>query len=304
VGCLDGKTGQKLWFCDCGGPAASDPLWCRGRLFVLTLGPAGGQFVSPLCLVELNPETGDVLSRQPILEMALREKLPWECQVSWTGNRLVILLAGNVISFDLQARIDWLRQETTLPSAIDPAFVHQYCQPAINSNGRLFVQQPGSCAIDCLATETGQRRWRRGIIGLQQIIDLPDDRLLARTARGLVAVSKTSGEVLWQREFPGMLSALARTSAGLILCARQAMIADKPQILFLWIDMATGQTRAHGSVALEKNQPIFLGPIAARGDRTWCCFGYGAANESPAAANSKRIIELRPGKPAVADEAP
>jgi hypothetical protein len=117
-------------------------------------------------------------------------------------------------------------------------------------------------------------------------------------------LSKTSGEVLWQREFPDMLSALARTPAGLILCARQAIIADKPQILFLWINMATGQTRAHGALPLEKNQPIFFGPIAARGGRTWCCFGYGVSNDSPTAANPKRIIELRPGKPAVAGEGP
>ncbi len=39
VACLDGKTGRRLWLRDCGGTAASDPLWYRGRLFVLTIGP-------------------------------------------------------------------------------------------------------------------------------------------------------------------------------------------------------------------------------------------------------------------------
>ena len=82
-------------------------------------------------------------------------------------------MAGSVLSTDLQGRIVWLRQETALPYTADPAFIHQHCQPAINADGRLFVQQPGSCAIDCLALETGQRRWRRGIIGLQRIVDLP-----------------------------------------------------------------------------------------------------------------------------------
>ena len=304
VGCLDSKTGQKLWLCDCGGTAVSDPLWCRGRLFVFTLGPAAGQSVSPLCLMEINPDSGELISRLPILEMALRDRLPGDCQVCWTGNRLVTLLAGNVISTDLQGRIDWLRQETTLPSAIDPNFVHQYCQPAIQSRGRLFIEQPGRCEIDCLAEDTGQRLWQRGIIGLQGIVDLPDERLLSRTARGLVAVSKTTGEVLWQREFPGMLAALARTSGGLILCARQAVIAGKPQIVFLWIDMTTGETRAHGSLPLDKNQPIYFGPMTSYGDRTWCCVGYGAANDSPTTPNPKRIIELRPGKPAVEGEGP
>ena len=126
--------------------------------------------------------------------------------------------------------------------------------------------------IDCLALETGQRCWQRGILGLQRIVDLPDDRLLARTARGLVALNKTTGKVLWQREFPGMLSALARTTSGLILAARQAILDNKPHLVFLWIDPATGETRGYGPVPLEKNQPFLFGPIAVRGDRTWCCF--------------------------------
>ena len=298
IACLDGKTGRVIWLGECGG-AASDPLWYRGRLLVLTIGPAGGQFVSPLCLVELHPETGDVLSRQQILETAERENLPGECQVSWAGNRLIVLVAGSVICADLQGRTLWVRQETALPYDTDPAFVLQHCQPAIEADGRLFVQQPGSCAIDCLALETGQRNWRRGLIGLQRLVDLPDDRLLARTARGLVGLNKATGDVLWQREFPGLLSATARTRSGLILCVRQAL-EEKPQLVFFWIDPATGQTRAHGLLPLEKNQPIFFGPIAARGDRTWCCLGYGPQGES----NPKQIMELRPGKPAEAGEAP
>ena len=283
VACLDGKTGRNLWLRDCGGTAACDPLWYRGRLFVLTIGPAGEQVVAPLCLVELHPETGEVISRRQILEINEREKLPSECQASWAGNRLVALVAGCVLSIDMQGRIAWLRQETTLPSAIDPAFAQQRCQPAIESGGWLFVQQPGSCAIDCLAQETGRLRWRRGIIGLQSIADLSGNRLLARTARGLVAMSKTTGEVLWQCESPSMLSAFAHTTSGLILGAAPATIGGKPQLVFLGIDPALGQARARGAVPLEKNQPILFGPVTQRsagpGDKA-----YEAVLVSPTAA--------------------
>ena len=274
--CLEGRTGRTVWSCDCGGTAASDPLWYRGRLFLLTIGPAVGQFVSPLCLVELHPETGDVLSRQQILETSQREPVPCECQASWADNRLIVLIAGSVLSTDLQGRIAWLREETTLPYNVDPTFVQQYSQPAIESKGRIFVRQPGSCVLDCLELETGERLWRRGIVGLQRLVDLPGDSLLARTSRGLVAVKKTSGDVIWQREFPGMLAALARTTSGLILAARQARVGDKPYLMFMWIDPATGEIPAYGPVPLEKNQPYLFGPMAVRGDRTWCCFGYGA----------------------------
>ena len=296
--CLDGRTGRKLWLSDCRGNAAGDPLWCRGRLLVPTIGPAAGDFVAPLCLVELHPETGDVLSKRQILETAQRDRLSGECQASWADNRLVVLLAGSVICTDLQGRISWLREETAVPPEQDPLFFQQPCQPAIESNGRLFVQQPGSCVIDCLDLETGHRYWRRGILGLERMADLPDDRLLVKTARGFVAINKTTGEVLWQREHLGMLSALARTSSGLILAARQANVADKPHLVFLWIDAATGETLANSPVAMEKNQQFFFGPIAAQGDRTWCCFGYGANNDE----NPKRIIELQPGKSALPDE--
>jgi outer membrane protein assembly factor BamB len=302
VVCLDVKTGRKLWMADCGGAAVADPLWRRGRLFVPTIGSAGEQFAAMLCLVELNAETGEVLSRRSIAETAETEKVQSECQASWAGNRLVILLAGSVICTDLQGKVVWLRQETLLPRAIDPGSARQQCLPAVASEGRLFVEQPGNCAIDCLSLATGQRQWRRGIVGLHAIVDLPEDRLLVRTAHGFVALSKATGDVLWQREFPGLLSALARTTSGLILCARLAVNQDKPQIIFL--DPATGRTRAHSTLSLERKQPKFVGPIVTRGDRTWCCFGYGAADDSPTAENDKRIIELRPGKPAVDDEGP
>ena len=157
VTCLDGKTGRNLWLRDCGGPVAGDPLWYRGRLYALCIGPAGGQLASPLCLVELDPETGGMLSRQEILETVDRENLPGDCQACWAGNRLVVLFAGSVIVTDLKGRIEWIRQETTLPYTTDATSIHQHYQPALASDGRLFVQQPGNCAVDCLALETGQR---------------------------------------------------------------------------------------------------------------------------------------------------
>ena len=301
VACLDAKTGRRLWLADCDGAAISDPLWHGGRLFVLVLGPAGGEFAAMLCLVELHPETGEVLCRRQIIETAQREHLPGECQAVLAGSRLVVLVAGSVIATDLQGRIAWMRQETVLPNTIDPGFMYQHCQGTIESAGRLFVQQPGSCAIDSLDLETGQRRWQRGIVGLQSIADLPDDRLLAQTAKGLAALSKTTGEMLWQREFPGILPALARTASGLIVAARQTMVGDKPQIEFLWIDAATGRASsaawswAHGLMPLEKNRPVCFGPIASHGDRVWCCFGHGPRNDSRTAENPKQIMELRPG---------
>ena len=140
-----------------------------------------------------------------------------------------------------------------------------------------------------------------GIVGLERIADLPDNRLLVKTVRGLVALNKATGEVLWQREFTDMRSALARTASGLILCARQRTLGDKSQLEFLWIDSATGLTQAQSAMPLEQNRPGFFGPIVVRGDRTWCCMGHEAPrNDSilPRRKTLSGIVELRLGKPA------
>ena len=297
VACLDGKTGRTLWLSDCRMRRPAIRFGITGGCSCSRSGWPGGQFASPLCLVELNPETGDVLFQQQLSGDGGARELPGECQASWAGNRLVVLVAGSVICADLQGRIVWLRQETALPYTIDPAFIQQHCQPAIESDGRLFVQQPGSCVIDCLALETGQRGWRRGILGLKWMVDLPDDRLLARTMRGLVALSKATGEVLWQREFPDMLSPLARTSSGLILCARQAVVDGKPQVVFLWIDPASGQTRAHGLMPLDKSQPILFGPIATAAIERGAALATACGAIPPRRKTISRSLNCAPASP-------
>ena len=136
------RRAAMLWQADCGGDGGQRSAVGRGRLFALTMGPAGGQFAWPLCLVELHPQTGDVLSRQQILEIGRARELPGECQASWAGNRARRAGGGSVIAIDLQGRNLWLRQETALPFAIDPAFIQQHCQPAIESTAGSTCSSP------------------------------------------------------------------------------------------------------------------------------------------------------------------
>ena len=44
------------------------------------------------------------------------DRLPSECQVSWAGNRLIVLVAGCVIAIDLQGRIIWLVRMRLCPA--------------------------------------------------------------------------------------------------------------------------------------------------------------------------------------------
>ncbi len=70
----------------------------------------------------------------------------------------------------------------------------------------------------------------------------------------------------------------------------------------LWIDPATGETRAHGTIQLERSESILFGPFITQGDRVWCCFAYAPANGASTAENEIRIIELSPDKPALPGE--
>jgi outer membrane protein assembly factor BamB len=305
--CLDKKTGRGLWRRDCGDNAAGDPQLFQGRLYVLTLASgsgAGGIFYSFLCLVELDAESGEVLSRSRLAEVSREASEPSatskppECQSMWVGNRLVVAFSGAVLCLDLRERVQWLRTSEAIPAEIDPAFHFQLRQMPRESGGRLYLQQPGNCAVQCLQAETGELVWRRGVVGLRRIVDLDNTRLLVQTAHGLTALRAATGEILWRRDLPGLLSAAARNAAGQLLCARQIVQADNSQLALLWIDAATGQTKAHSLLPLASRDPLALGPIVVGGDRAWCCGNRDLEGNAQPGAPGMRIFALRPSGPA------
>jgi outer membrane protein assembly factor BamB len=260
--------------------------------------------------VELNPESGEVLSQRHFGEVT-RGTDPWapsarppEYQSIWVGDRLVMLFSGAVLCLDLQGRVQWLRNSAAIPPEIDPTSLSQLCQPPRESGGRLYLQQQGSCAVECVEVQTGQLVWRRGVVGLQQILDLKDDRLLVRSAYGLAALRAATGQILWRRELPGILSAVAQNAAGRIFCTRQIMQGDKSQLALLWIDGATGETKAHSLLPLTSRDPLMLGPIVVGGDRAWCCHGRGIEGDSKPGGNGMRLSTMQPAGPALEGDLP
>jgi hypothetical protein len=224
-----------------------------------------------------------------------------QCEVACTRDRLVALMAGDVLCVDFRGRMVWLRQRSPLDYQIDPGIPRQRLQPAIISAGRVFLQQPGSCFIECLTLETGERSWQRGLVGLQSVAELPD-KLLARTDWGLVALSKETGDVLWQRAVPNLLAADARTRSGLVVAARQIERGDKSQIEFRWLDSANGRWLGRSTLPLTDKRPVHFGPLVAREGRVWAAVGYGAKDDSPTAENNKHIAELRFTEPIAESE--
>jgi len=265
---------------------------------------------SALYLAELNPENGGVLSQRHLGEVTRGTDVqevarPPEYQSIWLGDRLVVLFSGAVLSLDLQGRVQWLRNSAAVPPEIDPTSPTQLRQPPIESGGRLYLQQPGSCAVECLTSQTGEIVWRRGIIGLQQILDLKGDRLLVRSAYGLTVLHAATGQILWRRELPGILSAVARNSAGKIFCTRQIVQVDKSQLALLWIDAATGETKAHSLLPLTTGrEPLTLGPIMVSGDQAWSCGGRGIEGDLKPGGTGMRISTMQPAGQAIEGDLP
>ncbi|MEI8371217.1 MAG: PQQ-binding-like beta-propeller repeat protein [Planctomycetota bacterium] len=312
--CLDKKTGRGLWRRDCGDNVAGDPQLIQGRLVVLTLGAptdSGRKFSSPLYLVELDAESGEVLSRRGFAEVSRTPNRlaaldrPPEYQSICVGNRLVVLFSGAVFCLDLQGKVQWMRNSIAIPAEIDPVSHSQPCQLPREAGGLLYLQQPGSCAVECLAARTGQLVWRRGVIGLQQILDLHDDRLLVQSTYGLTALHAATGQVLWRRELPGMDAALARNAAGQILCACQVMQGDKSRLALLWIDAASGKTKAHSLFpSTNPASAVTLGPILVSGEQVLCCQGSGNKIGAKQAGNNTRISTMQSTGPALEGDLP
>jgi len=335
VVCLDEKTGRVLWRRDCGDNVAGDPQLVQGRLYVLTFGePTGSRrmFTSPLYFVELNAENGEVLSRSHFADASREgegkvathvDRRP-EYQSICIGNRLIVLFSGSVLCLDLQGRVQWLRTSAVIPEEIDPVSHFRPCQPPRESAGRLYLQQPGSCTVECLAAQTGELVWRRGVVGLLQILDLltpagkritepgndpsrgsnNDELLLVRSAYGLTALQAATGRVLWRKELPGMLGAVARNAPGQIFCTRQIVQGGQSQLALLWIDAATGETKAHSLLPCAGRNALTLGPIIASGDRAWCCQGGRTEAKPKPGGNGISISVMLPTGPAVEGDLP
>ena len=210
-----------------------------------------------------------------------------------------------MICCDLQGTIQWQRSSRSLPLDVDPNFDQQEILPPIVANGRLFLQQPGNGAVECLAPETGAVVWRRGVISLQRIVTVVGDRVIVKAAQGVLALDTATGKILWRRDLSAMLSAIAIASGdgkagdkNALLCSRQVTLPDKMLIEFSWLDLATGDIKSQTSLTQTTREAIVLGPMVAAGNRLWCLSNRGIEGDLAPPLNVKRIYELQTAIPA------
>jgi outer membrane protein assembly factor BamB len=297
IACLDRATGKRLWQRDCPGDIVSDPLLLGPRLLVLTVESSSGQPVAPLAWVELDPDSGDVLARKPVLELRNSWDTCQMCQATVVGQRVVAMVGGLVFCFDPDEQIVWLRSNLCPPPSLDPSPGTPYPQPPLADGGRLYVTQSGLLSVECLDAETGRLYWRRCLLGLDRILGLIDGRLLVRAGESLVALRAETGDVLWQRDVPGLLEGIVQCNTKELLCGgRKQLDGDNACPVLHWLDLQDGRTVAQSPLVDLRSKSPALGPMAAAADRLWCFVGvYGKDNSLEP---RRELVELVPQGPA------
>ena len=299
LACLDPADGRLLWSSTASDYVASDAL-CVGRaVCALSVDRTEGQKVTVL-LTRLDPASGRPLRQAPLVEFRdfLDRLVP--CQAVVADDKILATVGGTVLCCELPGRVRWLRRGVWIAprgrSLNDwrPWLVQVHTPPLV-AGDRVYVTQPGTWCVECLDLQTGRLVWRTTLSDLAGLAGLVQDRLIARTDRGLLALDPQSGVVLWRHEADQMLEALLCGPPGGILFAQRQPSKDpgrkEPQVALVWLDPATGLVKGQSILETPRHAKPLLGPLVADGKRLWALFGV--ADDTA----RREVLELTAGEP-------
>lgn len=312
--CLELATGKKRWMRDhAPHQPVSDPLVLGERLFFLTAERLEqGAAVS---WSEIDRDTGNVLSRKPVLHLPAGWNGIVSSQTALAGDRIVVAMPGMVLCFDLSGSILWLRSDLALPANLEPLPGRQCLQAPLVVVGRVYVNEPSVHGVGCYDLETGQVIWRQGVLGMRRVIGLLEGgRLVVDGGDAVRALRADTGRLLWRCEVPGALEAVVCPSPKLILCAQAKLppgysplppppgsppppLIDRA-VQLLWIDLETGQIKGESPLPTLKSKRPGLGPMFATEGRLWCFSDVLDGNGLLLPARS--LFDLSPSGPAQA----
>jgi len=274
VVCLDEQSGEHLWTDRNPGYAVSDPLLLYDQLFVLTMDSASGEPISQLSLTTLDPDSGTMLDKRPLLELRSGRSVQRVCQATAADDKIVAAVAGAVLCCDIFGQLHWVRQDTWFPPSLDPNRPRRHYQPPRVVGDRVYVAQPGVRSLECIDLETGRIHWSAALPGIGRMLELSADRLLVETDHGISAVSSQTGRVLWSRRLEDLLDGyLPSGPAGLLCVKRRQLGKDWSCPVLVWLDAETGRINArHPLRSLAGRQPM-VGPLVAGNGRLWCFTG-------------------------------
>ena len=154
--------------------------------------------------------------------------------------------------------------------------------------GRVYVTQPGVWAVECLNVDNGRLNWRQPLPEITTLAGRIDQRLIAGTTDGLLALDTQTGKVLWRCDIPERLDPILCGQPGGILCVRRETTGEAKarRPVLVWVAPDSGKVVAECAIELPSEGASLCGPIIARGDRQWAIFTV------PERPDVREIVEL------------
>jgi outer membrane protein assembly factor BamB len=271
--CLELASGKMLWNVHYPGEIVSDPLVVQDVLMALTIETQPDQSLT-LSLLTLDPDNGKVLGSKPLADINSEWTTQRACQVTVTGNKLLIAVAGALIYCDPFDEILWVRRSARLPAAYDVTWPRQYYQPPLVDRERAYVCQVGTRSVECIDVQSGQLQWEWALLGVQRVLGLAGDRLLVQTDDGILALSAQTGKVLWSHVAANLLDCCPRAQGNTLLCLRTEPLPGAESCPILeWLDLEDGQTAGCCMLRGLQVKQSSLGPLVAHNGRLWCFAG-------------------------------
>ncbi len=280
---MEAATGRIAWSSRPDGHVATDPFFLGPHLAALTVSYGPGEKLI-LALVHFDHDTGRAARRVPLAEFRDRWEHRISCRATVAGGKLLVSAGGALVCCEVSGRVAWQRRQVWVPPAGEyyhqatPWFEQVHEAPLVEGD-RVFAAQPGVWAVECVELGTGQLLWRRVVSTQVRLAGLAAGRLIVQTAEGLSALDPDSGEPIWHcgaREEAGsrlLHVRLAHSSNTILACygeqGEDEEAAERPRIVFRWIDAAGGQALDEATVDLPEHVAPWLGPLVTHGRRHW-----------------------------------
>ncbi len=298
LSCFNSVDGKLMWTSKIEPEkwVVADPLLIQDELFALVMTRLEQEFT--LSLVTYDPQTGAVLSARPLTRFRENWWQERTCQVLAMGDRLIVTAGGAVLSCDLLGQVHWVRRQTWVPPSIERSWLEQNQEPPLLADGRLLVAQPSVRSVVALEPESGRLLWNRVLPTVRRMIGVIGDRLIVETDPGFVALDMQSGKPLWYHDADKRLDAVLCRPAGDLMYTQAEPVRGENNLrpALVWIDPATGRTKARTALEALKHERPKFGPLLTVGDRRWAFFGRGEQDAT------RDIVELTPKGAALTSE--
>jgi outer membrane protein assembly factor BamB len=289
LACLDLTDGKSLWTSPADVAVISAPVPAGPCVFALLAAPGQSSQVA-VHWAQFDAATGRLLGRWPVVDLRDQWQGAIRGTAAWADDTLIAAVGGCVVAADPAGRVRWVRRQLFLPPAVDnypsSRMTRAHQAPRV-VGGRVYVTQPGVCAVECLELSSGRLLWRRAEPDLLSLAGVDAGRAVLATANGLLAVDAASGRQLWTCED------LEPLETG-VLVDRQAVLRavlhrkpeGPPEVLLQWLDAGTGQVKASCPIAAAWDRRATLGPLAIGAGRVWAFLGRG---DDP----QRQLVELK-----------